>query len=144
MYSTHCGCSELVAGIASIGKLPDLDAFDRGQIVGARRMGHLISKIFRQLGFSRSTVSRVYQEYMDGEQKKTSDLVNCKGQLALTVRGERRLRSIVLSQTLAQITTQLNDGVSRTVSKRTVQRSLHRMGFESRRPKRVPLLNARH
>ncbi|GFW54807.1 hypothetical protein TNCV_2654471 [Trichonephila clavipes] len=56
-------CSELVVGIASMGKLPDLDACDRGQIV---------------------------------------------------------------------------------VNKRTVQRSLHRMRFESRRPTRVPLLNARH
>ncbi|GBM51224.1 DNA polymerase alpha subunit B, partial [Araneus ventricosus] len=35
---------------------------------------------------------------------------------------------------------QLNQGTSQTVSKRTVQRSLHRMGFG---PMRVPLLNAR-
>ncbi|GFT99496.1 uncharacterized protein TNCV_3239431 [Trichonephila clavipes] len=32
-------------------------------------MGHSISEIVRQLGFSRSTVSGVYQEYMDGGQK---------------------------------------------------------------------------
>jgi len=129
-----------------MGKLPDLDAFDRGQIVGARRMGHSISEIVRQLGFARSTVSRVYQEYLVAG-KKTSERANCRGQSALTVRGERRLRRIVRSQrsqTLAQITTQLNDGASRTVSQRTVQRSLHRMGFGSRRPTRVPLLNARH
>ncbi|GFX79352.1 HTH_Tnp_Tc3_2 domain-containing protein [Trichonephila clavipes] len=44
----------------------------------------------------------------------------------------------------AQITTQLKDGASRTVSKRTEQCSLHRMGFESRGPTIVPLLNARH
>ncbi|GFX55099.1 HTH_Tnp_Tc3_2 domain-containing protein [Trichonephila clavipes] len=131
---------------ASMGKLPDLDAFDRGQIVNTRRMGDSIPEIVRQLGFSRSTVSRVYQEYMDGGQK-TSDRVNCKGQLALTVRGERWLRRIVRSQrspALAQITTQLNDGASRTVSKRTVQRSLLRIIFGSRRPTRIPLLNARH
>ncbi|GFU40614.1 hypothetical protein TNCV_3230071 [Trichonephila clavipes] len=52
-------------------------------------MGHSISKIIRQLGFS--TVSRVYQEYTDDGQK-ANDWENCKGQLALTVRGERRLR----------------------------------------------------
>ncbi|GFX58908.1 HTH_Tnp_Tc3_2 domain-containing protein [Trichonephila clavipes] len=129
-----------------MGKLPDFDAFDRGQIVAARRMGHSISEIVRQLGLSRSTVSRVYQEYTDGGQK-TSDRANCKGQLALTERGEGRLRRIVRSQrsqTLAQITTQLNDGANRTVSKRTVKRSLHRICFRSRRPTRVPLLNARH
>ncbi|GFT18540.1 HTH_Tnp_Tc3_2 domain-containing protein [Trichonephila clavipes] len=32
---------------------------------------------------------------------------------------------------------------NRTVNKRNVQRSLHRMGFVSHRPLRVPLLNAR-
>ncbi|PRD26942.1 UNVERIFIED_CONTAM: hypothetical protein NCL1_36709 [Trichonephila clavipes] len=83
---------------------------------------------------------------MDGGQK-TRDQTNYKGQLALTVCGERRLRHIVRSQgsqTLGQITTQLNDNVSCTVNKRTVQRSLHRMGFESHRPTRVLLINARH
>ncbi|GFU42011.1 hypothetical protein TNCV_4676981 [Trichonephila clavipes] len=83
-----------------MGKLPDLDNFDCGQILGAPRMDHSISEIVRQIGFS--------------------------------------------SQTLAQFTTQLNDGASRTVSKRTVQRSLDSIGFGSRRPTRVPLLNARH
>ncbi|GFY02438.1 uncharacterized protein TNCV_3503191 [Trichonephila clavipes] len=80
-----------------MGQLPDLDAFDRGQIVGARCMGHSISEIVRQLGFPRSTVSRVYQEYMDGGQK-TSGRVSCRGQLALTVGGERRSRQIVRRQ----------------------------------------------
>ncbi|GFS83695.1 HTH_Tnp_Tc3_2 domain-containing protein [Trichonephila clavipes] len=100
--------------MACRGKLPDLDTFDREQIVGARRRGHSISEIVRQLGFSRSTVSRVYQEYMYSGQK-ISDRANFKGQF-----------------------------VSRTVSKRTVKHSLHRMGFGSRRSTRVPLLNARH
>ncbi|GFV82146.1 HTH_Tnp_Tc3_2 domain-containing protein [Trichonephila clavipes] len=79
--------------------------------------------------------------------KKISDRANYQGQLVLTVHGERRLRRIVRSQrsqTLAQITTHLNDGASRKVSKWTVQRSLPRMGFGSRRSTRVPLLNARH
>ncbi|GFY15780.1 HTH_Tnp_Tc3_2 domain-containing protein [Trichonephila clavipes] len=78
---------------------------------------------------------------------KKSDRANCKGQLALTVWGERRLRRILCSQrnqTLALITTQLNDGASRIFSKRTVQCSLHRMDFGSHRSTRVPLLNARH
>ncbi|GFV62416.1 HTH_Tnp_Tc3_2 domain-containing protein [Trichonephila clavipes] len=129
-----------------MGRLPDLDAFDRGLIVGARRMDHSTSEIVRHLVFSKSTVSRLYQEYINGGQK-TNDRTNCKGQLDLTVRGERRLRRIARrqrSQTLAQITTQLNDGASRRVSKWIVQRSLPRIGFISRRPTRVPLLNARH
>ncbi|GFW05520.1 HTH_Tnp_Tc3_2 domain-containing protein [Trichonephila clavipes] len=71
----------------------------------------------------------------DGQ--KTSNRANCKGQLALTVRGERRLRRVVRSQrsqTLAQITTHLKGGASRTVSKWSVQSSLQRVGFGSRRP----------
>ncbi|GFW46464.1 HTH_Tnp_Tc3_2 domain-containing protein [Trichonephila clavipes] len=47
--------------------------------------------------------------------QNASDRANCKGQFVLTVRGERLLRLIVSSQrsqTLAQITTQLNDGAS--------------------------------
>ncbi|GFS78679.1 transposable element Tc1 transposase [Trichonephila clavipes] len=81
-------------------------------------MGHSISAIVRDLGFSTWAVSRVNQEYIDGG-LKTSDRGNCKGQFALTVHGERRLRRIERSQTLTQITTH-------------------------RRPTRVPWLNARH
>ncbi|GFW20783.1 HTH_Tnp_Tc3_2 domain-containing protein [Trichonephila clavipes] len=83
---------------------------------------------------------------MDGG-LKTSDRANCKGQLALKVRGKRCVRCIVRSQrgqTLALITNQLNDSASRTDSKRTAQRSLLLMGFGSHRPSRVPLLNACH
>ncbi|GFV84761.1 HTH_Tnp_Tc3_2 domain-containing protein [Trichonephila clavipes] len=96
--------------------------------------------------FSRLAVSRVYQGYIDGGQK-TSDRANWIGQLALTVSGERRPRRVVRSQksqTLAQPTTQLNDGSRCTVSKCIVQRSLHRISLGSRRPTRVPLLKARH
>ncbi|GFW06005.1 HTH_Tnp_Tc3_2 domain-containing protein [Trichonephila clavipes] len=62
---------------------------------------------------------------MDGGQKTTCR-ANCKGQLTLIMRGERRLSRIVRSQrnqTVAQITTQLNDGASRTVRKRNVHRN---------------------
>lgn len=41
----------------------DLAAFDHGQMIGTRRMGHSISKIVREQGFSSSTVSR--QEYYE-------------------------------------------------------------------------------
>ncbi|GFV45085.1 HTH_Tnp_Tc3_2 domain-containing protein [Trichonephila clavipes] len=126
-----------------------------------------------QLGFSRSTVSRIYQEYMgDGEKKEKIAIgqtatvalsapsnpaphnagvyvipLDCKGQLALTVHGERQLRCIVhiqQSQTLAQINTQFNDGANCTVSKRTGLPSLHCVGFGSSQHTRVSLLNACH
>ncbi|GFW44575.1 HTH_Tnp_Tc3_2 domain-containing protein [Trichonephila clavipes] len=74
----------------------------------------------------------------------------CRGSIDELIpdsRNDRWLQRIVRSQrsqTLAQITTQLNDDTSRTVSKRTVQCSLHRVGFGSRRSTRVSLLNAHH
>ncbi|GFX72373.1 hypothetical protein TNCV_1253271 [Trichonephila clavipes] len=52
-----------------MGKPHDLGAFNHGQIVGAQSIGDSNSEIVRQLGFSRSTASRVYQEYMDDGQK---------------------------------------------------------------------------
>ncbi|GFS90997.1 HTH_Tnp_Tc3_2 domain-containing protein [Trichonephila clavipes] len=79
--------------------------------------------------------------------KKNSNHANYKERLVLKVHGQRRLKRIVRSQrskTVVQSIIQLNDGASRIVSKRTVQRSLHRKGFGSRLPMRVPLLNARH
>ncbi|GFY16464.1 transposable element Tcb2 transposase [Trichonephila clavipes] len=60
----------------------------------------------------------------DGQ--KTRNRAYCKRQLAFTVRGERPLRRTVRSQrrqTLAQITTQLNDGVSRTQDNCTSRKS---------------------
>ncbi|GBL82419.1 hypothetical protein AVEN_24251-1 [Araneus ventricosus] len=123
-----------------MGKTSELGSFNLGKIVGARRMRHSISEIVRELGFSRLTMSRVYREYVDGGEI-TSDGANCKGQFALSERGVRGLGRIVRSQTLAQITTQLHQGASRTVSKRTVQRSTHFLGFGIRRPTQVPLLN---
>ncbi|GFW16917.1 hypothetical protein TNCV_2760451 [Trichonephila clavipes] len=83
--------------------------------------------------------------------KKTSDWANCKGQLALIMQTERdherRLKSIVRSHRthiLAQITSQLNDGASRTFSKQTVQRSLQLMGFGSCLPTRLNSLLGRY
>ncbi|GFV70627.1 hypothetical protein TNCV_3842081 [Trichonephila clavipes] len=77
-----------------MGKLPNLDALNLGQIVGAPRMGH---SIFQNRQTVRNFKVKSMPRYMDGG-LKTSDRANCKGQLALTVRGERRLRRIVRSQ----------------------------------------------
>ncbi|GFX65877.1 hypothetical protein TNCV_12981 [Trichonephila clavipes] len=88
--------------------LPDLDAFDRGQIAGINKNSidserlHLISDFCMNMKDDRA----------------------CKQTFGGQQSSQQR-------QTLAQITTQLNDGTSRTVSKRTVPRSLHRMGFGS-------------
>ncbi|GFX69564.1 hypothetical protein TNCV_1769331 [Trichonephila clavipes] len=72
---------------------------------------------FQNRPTARSTASRENQECMDGGQK-SNDRANCKRQLTLKVRGERRLRGIVRSQknqTIAQLTIQLNDCASSIV-----------------------------
>jgi predicted transcriptional regulator len=43
-----------------MGKTKDLSAFEQGMVVGARRTGVRVSRTEKLLGFSRSTVSRVY------------------------------------------------------------------------------------
>ncbi|GFV25442.1 hypothetical protein TNCV_1147121 [Trichonephila clavipes] len=82
-----------------------LDTFDRGQIVGAsfsfqNRQTAWIFKVDSVKSITKSRVNSFCppsNQYMDGEQK-TSDPANCKGQLTLTVRGEKLLKRIVRSQ----------------------------------------------
>ncbi len=56
-----------------MGKKGDLRDFERGIVVGARRAGLNISKTDDLLGFSHTTISRVYREC----QKKRNYPVSC-------------------------------------------------------------------
>uniref|UniRef100_A0A3B1K5D6 Tc3 transposase DNA binding domain-containing protein n=1 Tax=Astyanax mexicanus TaxID=7994 RepID=A0A3B1K5D6_ASTMX len=47
-------------------KRRELTDFERGLIVGARRMGRSITEVVLAFNFPRSTVSRVYREYLAG------------------------------------------------------------------------------
>ncbi len=55
-----------------------------------------------------------------------------------------RLVRYVRKATVTQITTRYNQGMQNTISERTTRRNLKQMGYNSRRPHRLPLLSAKN
>ncbi len=120
-----------------MGKKGDLCDFERGMVV---------SKTSDLLGFSRTTISRVYREWSEKE-KISSERQLCGWNGLVDVRGQRRMSRLVSDDrkaTVTQVTTRYNQGMQNTISERTTHRTLKQMGFSSRRPHRVPLLSAKN
>ncbi len=116
-------------------------------IIGARRAGLSISETADLLGFSHTTISRVYREWSEKESiisKISSERQLCGRKCLVDVRGQRRMDRLVRDDrktTVTQITTRYNQGMQNTISERTTRRTLKQMDSSSRRPHRVPLLS---
>ncbi len=114
-------------------------------VVGVRRTGLSISKTVDLLGFSHTTISRVYREC--SEKEKISRERQLCGRKCLDVRGQRRMDRLVRDDrkaTVTQITTRYNQDLQNTISEHTTHRTLKQMRSSSRRPHRVPLLSAKN
>ncbi len=133
---TTCWSSNRASEWARRGILID---FEHGQVVGARRAGLSISKTADLLGFSLTTISRVYREWAEKE-KIFSERQLCGRKCLVDVRGWCHDRKA----TVTQITACYNQGMQNTISERTTRRTLKHMGYSSRRPHRVPLLSAKN
>ncbi len=143
MAVSRCGEDDLLKFKPSIrtGKKEDLS--DWTWLLVTDGLVWVFHKLLILLGFSRTTISRVYREWSEKE-KISSERQLCGWKCLVDVRDQRRMDRLVIDDrktTVTQITTRYNQDLQNTISEHTTRRTLKQMGSSSRRPHRVPLLS---
>ncbi|XP_071043049.1 uncharacterized protein [Parasteatoda tepidariorum] len=116
-------------------KPSDLSDVQEGMIIGFRAKGGSISETANFVNCSRAAVVKVYHAWQNGitqNQRRGT----CGAPRTIDDRGERRLRRCVRVNrraTVEQLSAQMNQGATKSVSTTTVQRKLLRMSLRSRR-----------
>ncbi|GBN71072.1 hypothetical protein AVEN_10551-1 [Araneus ventricosus] len=127
-------------------KRRDLSDVQKGMIIGFRAKGGSISETANFVNCSRAALVKVYRAWQYGTiQNQLRG--TCGAPRAIDDRGERRLRRCVRANrraTVEQLTAQMNQGATKSVSSTTVQRTLLHMGLRSRCLVNAPMLTAVH
>lgn len=100
-------------------------------IVGARQANLSISETANLLGYSCTTVCRVYREWTL-KKKTCSGRQLCGRKSLVDDSGQKRMDKLVQSDskaTLAELTARYNEGLSKAISERTIRRTLKRLGY---------------
>ncbi len=123
----------------------ELTEFERGEIIGLWKGKHSLRDIEKILNHPKSTVHNIIDNYK--KQNLTTAMSRSGRPKLLTERNTRQLTKIVKNNrnnTLDEITEELNSSLNLSVSKRTVQRTLHQEGYHGRVAKKKPFISEKN
>ncbi|EJT52806.1 transposase [Trichosporon asahii var. asahii CBS 2479] len=117
---------------------PTLSQYERGEIVGAWKMGHALREMERELGYPYSTIRDIIELY-----KKTGATVTLyvKPEKQLSPRTKRKLARDVKENPFVSLT---ELGQEYDVHRTTIARYLAEINIFSRVARRTPFLKAHH